>query len=296
MKCSRKIVAGGLIWLGMMGTAWAVQFPQPGREDARVRYVPYESGNVTDIWTAPGAALTVQFGPNETVVSVAESDSAFLKVVPVENYLFIKPTGILPAQPIAVLCRTDKGKLRHYFFQFETVDNQLGAGQNVDYAVVFTYPHQAYEEGIAAQKAAEAKALQEAARHRLTEASAAMTTGSVGQYNPERNYEYVARGDRALAPSEVWDDGYSTVFNFPAEQRIPAIFDIQPDGREATVNYSVYGDTVVVPGIAPEWRLRDGHTVLDIYDLKYNPIGATPGTHTISPDVTRELRTSHNGN
>ena len=295
MKCSRKIAAGGLIWLGMMATAVAVQYPQPGREDARVRYVPYQSGNITDIWTAPGAALTVQFGSDEVVVSVAESDSAFLKVVPVQNYLFIKPTGILPAQPIAVLCKTTDGRLRHYFFQFETVNNQLGAGQNVDYAVVFTYPEQAYEKRVAAQRTAEARALQQAARNRLDEARAAMNAATVNQYMGPRNYEYVARGDRQLAPSEVWDDGYSTVFTFPAMQRIPAIFNIQPDGKEATANYSVSGDTVVVPGTAPEWRLRDGHTVLEIYDLQYNPIGATPGTHTISPEVQREMRDFNNG-
>jgi len=295
MKRSHKIAAGGLIWLCMMGTAFAVQYPQPGREDARVRYVPYQSGNITDIWTAPGAALTVQFGSDEVVVSVAESDSAFLKVVPVQNYLFIKPTGILPAQPIAVLCKTTDGRLRHYFFQFETVNNQLGAGQNVDYAVVFTYPEQAYEKRVAAQRTAEARALQQAARNRLDEARAAMNAATVNQYMGPRNYEYVARGDRQLAPSEVWDDGYSTVFTFPAMQRIPAIFNIQPDGKEATANYSVSGDTVVVPGTAPEWRLRDGHTVLEIYDLQYNPIGATPGTHTISPEVQREMRDFNNG-
>lgn len=295
MKCSLRIVAGGLAWLGMMGAAWAVQFPHPGREDARVRYVPYEAGNVTDIWTAPGAALTVQFGAKESVVSVAESDSAFLKVVPVGNYLFIKPTGILPAQPIAVLCRTADGKLRHYFFQFETVDHKLGAGQNVDYAVVFTYPHQAYERRLAKRKAAKAKARKQAARNRLAEAGKLLTASTVDKYHGPRNYQYVARGNRALAPSAVWDNGHSTVFTFPAEQRIPAIFDIQPDGKEATVNIAVHGNTVVVPGTAPEWRLRDGHTVLDIYDLKYTPIGATPGTHTISPNVERELRTFNNG-
>jgi len=40
--------------------------------------------------------------------------------------------------------------------------------------------------------------------------------------------------------------------------------------------------------------LRDGQTVLDIYDLAYNPIGATPGTHTISPSVVRTLREGKN--
>ncbi|MDD2765509.1 MAG: TrbG/VirB9 family P-type conjugative transfer protein [Opitutaceae bacterium] len=296
MKCSRKVAAGALIWLGLTGTAYAVQYPAPGREDARVRYVPYESGNVTDVWTAPGAALTVQFGSDETVVSVAESDSAFLKVVPVQNYLFIKPTGILPAQPMAVLCKTSDGKLRHYFFQFETVNTPLGSGQNVDYAVVFTYPEQAYQQRLAAQKAAEAQALQQEAQNRLNEARAVLSAATVDQYEGPRNYEYVARGDRQLSPSEVWDNGASTVFTFPAMQRVPAIFYIQPDGKEATANYSVNGNTLVVSGTAPEWRLRDGHTVLEIYDLKYNPIGATTGTNTISPDVERELRTFNNGN
>ena len=295
MTCARKLAASGFLWLGMMGTALAIQYPHPGHEDPRVRYVPYQSGNVTDIWTAPGAALTVQFGWNEKVVSVAESDSAYLKVVPVQNYLFIKPTGILPAQPIAVLCKTSDGKLRHYFFQFETVNKHLGAGENVDYAVVFTYPHQAYERRLAKRKAAEAKAVQKEARSRLDEARAVMNAATVDQYHGPRNYEYVARGDHQLAPAEVWDNGYSTVFTFPAMQRIPAIFYVQPDGKEATANYSVNGNTVVVPGTAPEWRLRDGHTVLDIYDLKYNPTGATPGTHTISPDVEREMRTFNNG-
>ena len=63
------------------------------------------------------------------------------------------------------------------------------------------------------------------------------------------------------------------------------------DGRGSAAGL----EAVVVPGTAPEWRLRDGHTVLDIYDLKYNPTGATPGTHTISPDVEREMRTFNDG-
>ncbi|MCF3948257.1 TrbG/VirB9 family P-type conjugative transfer protein [Acidiphilium iwatense] len=293
MKRATRIAAGGLIWASMLGSAWAVQFPQPGREDARVRYVPYESGNVTDVWTAPGAALTIQFSPTENVVSVAESDSAFLKVVPVQNYLFMKPTGILAPQPVAVLCRRANGTMRHYFFQVETVAGKLGVGSNVDYAVVFTYPHQTYEHDLAKQKAAEARAVRQAAKDRLLEAGDVMTAATVNQYHGPRNYEYTARGNKSLRPSEIWDNGYSTVMTFPAEQRIPSIFYIQPDGKEATANYSIHGNTVVVPGTAPEWRLRDGHTVLDMYDLNYNTIGATPGTHTISQAVAREVRKPH---
>lgn len=114
-------------------------------------------------------------------------------------------------------------------------------------------------------------------------------------YDGTRNYRYVARGDRTLTPHWVWDNGYSTAFVFPGMQRIPSLYRIDPDGKEATADFSVHGDTVIAPGTAPEWRLRDGRTVLEIYDLAYNPIGGTPGTHTVSPYVRRVLRTSDHG-
>ncbi|HQT84927.1 MAG: conjugal transfer protein TrbG [Acidiphilium sp. 37-64-53] len=287
MTLSAKLAGAALAWLALSGSAWAVQYPQPGRLDSRVRYVPYEAGNVVNVWTASGAAMVIQFSPTEKVVSVAASDSVYLAADPVRNFLFFKPMAVLAAQPVYVLCQRANGALRRYDFQFETRPVKLGVGANVDYTVVFTYPHQEYERKLAAQRAAAARAVAQAAKDRLAEAGAVMNARTVDQYEGPRNYEYIAQGDRTLAPAEVWDNGYSTVFRFPGNQRIPALFDIQPDGKEATVNVSVHGDTVVVPGTAPEWRLRDGHTVLDVYDLTWNPIGSKPGTHTISPDVQR---------
>lgn len=287
MNLSAKLAGAALAWLALSGAAWAVQYPQPGHLDGRVRYVPYESGNVVNVWTAPGAAMVIQFSATEKVVAVAASDSIYLSAKPVQNFLFFKPMALLSAQPVYVLCQRADGTLRRYDFQFETKPAALGVGANVDYTVVFTYPHQAYEREVAAQRAAAARAVTQAAKDRLLEAGKVMNARTVNHYHGPRNYQYIARGDRALAPVEVWDNGYSTVFRFPGNQRIPALFDLQPDGKEATVNYSVHGDTVVVPGTAPEWRLRDGHTVLDVWDLAWNPIGSKPGTHTISPAVQR---------
>jgi type IV secretion system protein VirB9 len=78
-------------------------------------------------------------------------------------------------------------------------------------------------------------------------------------------------------------------------QRIPSVFRINPDGKEATADYSVHESTVIAPGTAQEWVLRDGNTVLAIYDLTYNPMGSTPGTHTISPSVVRAVREDKDG-
>ena len=287
LKQSVKLAGTVIAWLALSGSAWAVQYPQPGQLDSRVRYVPYESGNVVDVWTAPGAAMVIQFSPTEKVISVAASDSVYLSAQPVNNFLFFKPMAVLAPQPVYVLCQRADGSLRRYDFQFETKTATLGAGANVDYTVVFTYPTQTYRRELAAQRAAAARAVRQAAKDRLLEASDVMNARTVDKYEGPRNYHYVARGDLSLKPSLVWDNGYSTVFRFPGNQRIPSIYEMQPDGKEASVNMSVHGDTVVVPGTAPEWWLRDGHTVLDIYDLAWNPIGSKPGTHTISPAVQR---------
>jgi type IV secretion system protein VirB9 len=39
--------------------------------------------------------------------------------------------------------------------------------------------------------------------------------------------------------------------------------------------------------VARQWRLRDGNTVLCIFNEAYDAIGDNPGTGTISPDVDR---------
>lgn len=270
--------------------ALGLEIPEAGKLDSRIRTVPYEPGNVVDLWTAPGAVMVVEFSSAERVVNVAASDSAYLKAQPSGNYLFFKPMAVLSPQPVVVLTRTSDGKLRRYDFEFETKKSKLGADDDVDYTVVFTYPHEAYLQRLAARQAARARAEKEAAADRLKQATAAMQN----PYDGARNYRYVARGDRALAPARVWDNGYSTAFTFLQMQRIPALFRINPDGKEATADYSVHGSTVIAPGTASEWVLRDGQTVLDVYDLAYNPIGATPGTHTISPSVVRTLREGKN--
>jgi type IV secretion system protein VirB9 len=64
---------------------------------------------------------------------------------------------------------------------------------------------------------------------------------------------------------------------------------IDPDGKEATAAYSVDGSTVQVGETARELRLRDGDTVLNIYNLGYNAVGSNPGTGTTSPDVVRVI-------
>ena len=105
-----------------------------------------------------------------------------------------------------------------------------------------------------------------------------------------RNWHYVAQGDRSILPLEVFDNGFSTVFRFPGNVRIPSVFVINPDGKEATANYAVKGDLVQVDSVARAWRLRDGQTVLSIWNQAFDAIGQNPETGTTSPNVQRVVR------
>jgi type IV secretion system protein VirB9 len=97
-------------------------------------------------------------------------------------------------------------------------------------------------------------------------------------------------GPRPSFIPSVSDDGQSTYLEFPAQTRIPAIYVVNPDGKEAMTAYSVDGGLVTVNQTAPEFRLRDGDAVVCIHNKGWTSIGASPGTGTTSPDVIRVPR------
>ena len=275
--------------------ARADQIPIGGTYDSRMRYVAYNPGQVVHLSTIVGATMVVSFAPSETVTSVAETDTLHLAAVPKGNFLFLKPSTVLSLQPIIVLTERQDGTLRRYVFEIETVTdaNTANGANGVFYSVQFTYPA---DEAAAAAARAAAEAAKTAllnqqalARATQTAATSILNNQRTDPFVGPRNYKYVAQGDRSLAPVAVWDNGYSTVLQFPGNTRIPSIFMIDPDGKEATASYAVNGSTVQVGVTAREFRLRDGDTVLNVYNLGYNTLGGNPETGTTSAEVTRVI-------
>jgi type IV secretion system protein VirB9 len=297
MRVRVAVMLFGGLTLGLLAVAaHAEQSPFGDRYDTRMRSVAYNPGAVVHLSTLVGNTMVVSFAPTETVTAVAETDTLHLAAVPKGNYLFLKPSAALLLQPVIVLTERPDGSLRRYVFDIETVNpGAAGSGSNsVYYSVEFTYPAD-----VAAARAATARA--EAARTAALNRAAfarAQETATTAILNSERtdptigprNYDYVGQGDRSLEPAAVWDNGYSTVFEFSGSGRIPSVFVIDPDGKEATANYSVMGDTVQVGVTAREFRLRDGHTVLNVYNLGFNTLGPNPETGTTSPEVMRVVK------
>jgi type IV secretion system protein VirB9 len=293
MRWARTLVSGLLMASVLIRSVWADQVPASGVYDTRMRYIAYNPDQVVHLSTIIGATMVVTFAPDETVTSVAETDSLHLAAVPKGNYLFLKPSAPLTLQPIIVLTQRADDSLRRYVFEIETVNspNTGNGADGVFYSVQFTYPQDAAAAASARAVAEAAKVarLNEFALQRATQ-QAALALLDAQRTNPfigPRNYKYVAQGDRGLTPLLVWDNGYSTVLQFAGNARIPAIFVINPDGKEATASYAVNGDTVQIGQTAREFRLRDGGTVLNIYNLGFDTVGGNPGTGTTSAAVSR---------
>lgn len=301
MKWKGLLLCGVMVASVAPRLAHADQVPVVDRYDTRMRLIPYNPGQVVHLSTIVGATMVVSFASDETVTAVAETDTLHLAAVPKGNYLFLKPNQPLPLQPIIVLTQLPNGHLRRYVFEIETVNDPSTADgtAGVFYSVQFTYPLQeakAAEAKAAAEAAATAKLNAEAAaRAKAAITDSLMSSVRTDPFVGPRNYKYVAQGDRSLAPVSIWDNGYSTVMTFPGNTAIPSIFVLNPDGKEATASYSVHGRSVEVDQTAREFRLRYGHTVLNIYNLGYNSVGSNPGTGTVSPDVTRVISSRARG-
>jgi type IV secretion system protein VirB9 len=121
-----------------------------------------------------------------------------------------------------------------------------------------------------------------------------------------RNTSYEGRGtdaDRAaLAPAAppdqdaMWDDGQRTYLRYPGNRRVPVAFQVLPDGKEGVIGQSTHpdpatnGNLLVVQGVVPLLRLRDGDAVVCLANRAYDPTGRNPGTGTVDPGVVRRTR------
>lgn len=290
----RRCLAVALITT-LPGMALAREIPAPGQRDARMRTVVYDPGQVVRLSTVTGTALVVTFATNEKISAVAVTDSKDLTAMPRDNFLFLKSRDILPSQPVVVLTKGPRG-VRRYVFEIEAISptRQAAEQRDIFYSVEFRYPADRAAEALAAQRQRERIHRGAMAQATLTRARETLDQASRSPSQPASiaavNWRYVAQGSRLLTPDTVYDNGNSTFFHFRGNTRMPALFRINPDGKEATVSPSVKGDWMVAGVVAAGWRLRDGTINLTIWNRAYDPAGRPPGTGTISSAVRRVMK------
>lgn len=264
-----------------IGPALALQEPQAGARDPRVRTVVYDEMNVVRVVGTVLASTQVVFGSEEEIAHIAVGDSTAWQVAPAANLLFLKPTELRGPTNMQVVTRRREGERRSYQFELRAREGAVtrDAGEAM-FKVVFRYPED--ERRAAAVRAAEARAAASAqvARDRL----------EVDHFYGPRNWRYSAQGSAAIEAVEVSDNGRLTAFRFPGNAEIPAIYAVAPDGAEAIVPRTVRGELVLVHATSGQFRLRRGSEVLCVFNHAYDPVGQNPATGTITPEVSRGVR------
>lgn len=261
--------------------ALAIQDPQAGRFDARVRTVPYNPMNVVRIVGGTFNSTQVIFAADETITQVAIGDSEAWLAQPAGNLLFIKPAEARAPTNMQVVTKRPDGSVRSYQFELtarNAMADQPAAG--AVFAIAFTYPEDARQAATSNRERNAAAVDEQAAQARL----------AVDFLSGPRNWRYAAQGSTIIQPVEVSDNGRITAFRFPGNSPVPTIYSIAADGQESIVPYTMRDELAVVSVTAAEFRLRLGDEVLRVFNRGYDPTGLSFGTGTTAPDVVRHVR------
>lgn len=241
--------------------------PIPGTLDPRIRVASYNSEQVYQLYGYVGYQIDLQFEAGETFVGLAAGDLEGLSFMAEGNHLFLKPKAATVGTNLTVL--TNK---RHY--QFEYAASGTPPERDIDvviYAVRFIYPEEpASTEAIQRQRADE----------RLAKASS----------ERPRNFDYWFCGDPAVKPVAASDDGVRTRIRFGARSEQPAIFVRNDDGTESLINFSMEEGDVVIHRIARQFIVRRGKLTGCIVNKAFDGGGERLQSHTVSREVSRELR------
>lgn len=195
------------------------QAPAAAR-DPRIQIVDYDVDRVIQLQTAPGYQLTVEFGPDEQIETVAVGDSNAWQATPNgrRDHLFVKPLQAGLSTNMTVVT-----SVRVYLFELTPL---FGASSDMAYTVRFSYP----DGGGDASARAEAEQILEG-RYRLS-------------------------GARPLRPGRISDDGRHTYIEWPRDRAIPAVYAIDEQGRETLVNGMMRDDIFVIDSVSPRLVFR----------------------------------------
>lgn len=210
----RFLILVGCLTLGV--AAHAQVRPQPGSGDPRLQTVDYRPDQVVQISGAVGYQLAIELAPDETVRSIALGDTgAWTATVDKNgNRLFLKAliANVLTNMTVVTDVRT-------YAFDLEGLSQ---ASSTAPYTIRFNYP---------------------------SVPAMGMFPVPGGMAPAKMTGGYRVRGDRAIRPSAISDDGNRTYIEWPADTPLPATYIRESGGRETLANGYMRGQFYVIDSV-----------------------------------------------
>jgi type IV secretion system protein VirB9 len=212
--------------------------PHPGAGDPRINEVFYDPSEVVELRGVLGYQLSLEFDPAERIENVAIGDSLGWQVTPNRkaNLLFIKPMALRPDTNMTVVT-----SLRRYNFQLSV--KARGSAKSIAFSVRFVYP---------------------------PPVMAFVAPPPPPAPPVDRNHAYSYQGSSKALPDRMFDDGEATYFAFRAQEDLPAIFAVEPDGAESVVNSHMRDGYIVIDRVARGYVLRRGSEVTRVFNDGYH--------------------------
>jgi type IV secretion system protein VirB9 len=253
--------------------------------DGRITTRLFDASTIVSLHGRVGIQSTVAFAPEEHIENIAVGNSEAWQVTPNKraDLLFLKPTAASARTNMTVI--TDQ-----HTYLFDLVS---APGIAPVYMLRFTYPVPP----------------RPLANPAVTPASGspppvvAVAPALASTPDPAAlNFAWDVRGDKALLPSRLFDDGRRIYLAWPKDGGLPAILTHAPDGAEGPVNYRVRGDFVVVDGVPSPLVLRLGKrmaTLTQLHPIAQAAASPAPPTqssiaapHASSVDAAAYVRTA----
>ena len=222
-----------------LSLALLVAAPQSAHaQDSRLVEILYDGDKVVRIEGRPRVQATIQFADDERIENVAIGDSNAWQVTPNKraNLLFVKPLSPRGATNMTVITNE-----RTYLF-----DLVASPSSRPIYVVRFTYPEPIEPENLLTPDLANAEEMAAANDPFAVTDPAAL------------NFEWDRDGSKRLLPDRIYDDGEATYLVWPEGEEVPAILIVDAEGLEGPTNYTVRGDTIIVPQVPAQLVLRSG--------------------------------------
>jgi type IV secretion system protein VirB9 len=208
----------------------------PAIAASRISLIYYSPDRVVAIAGHKAIQTMIEFGKDERIENVALGDSAAWQITPNKraNLIFLKPLMAKARTNMTVI--TDK---RRYLFDLYNG----GPNSRAIYTVRFIYPEDFHLAAPAPKPAAPPAE------------------------PPVINTRWDVKGDKAIRPASIYDDGASTFIAWHDTTELPAVLTKGIDGSEGPVNFTVKGEYLVIDGVAPLYILRVGKATATLTNL-----------------------------
>lgn len=232
---------------------------RPAAGESRLRVLtfnPEKIYNYVGFYTYTGSIL---FGEGEEIYTVSLGNPGAWQTMAKGRRLFLKPVALRTQDTRTNMMVVTK---KHtYYFELSGEHADGPNDPDIVWEVKFVYAEDDQE--------------QTTVMHYRSEAAEAPDMTDLSRYN----FNYTVSGSEYISPLRIFDDGEFTYMEYPkVNADIPAVFVVDSEGKDATVNYHVAEQYIVVHRVTGKFTLRHGNDVACVFnEARRGRLPAAPG-------------------